>query len=252
MSQTASSFKEDLPLEIVFEDEYFIAIDKPAGLLVHRSVIDRRETRFAVQMVRSQTGCRVYPVHRLDKPTSGILLFAKDQRLVAEVSEQFSQNTVVKHYKAIVRGFVPASLTIEHPVKARKNFKDQADSQEPKQAVTEVRPLEHYQIPIQVDRFPQARYSLVGLQPKTGRRHQLRYHLKHIAHPIVGDTSYGKSIHNRFFQSHFGCDRLLLAAVSLTWAHPVTKVSTTIFREPSAGFESALQQLRAYVVATES
>ena len=213
------------PLEVVYADDHIIAINKPPGLLVHRSAIDRHETRFALQMLRDQVGQRVYPVHRLDKPTSGILLFALSPDCARQLSGQFESREVTKLYLAVVRGHCPDEGVIDHPLSEKRDpMTDQkAQTDKPAQsAETRYRRLAKVELPLKVDRYPQSRYSLLQLQPVSGRRHQLRRHLKHISHPIIGDTTYGKSVHNRFFANEFGCRRLLLACTTLHLAHPVS------------------------------
>ncbi len=237
-----------MKLEIVYQDEHFIAMNKPAGLLVHRSPIDKYETRFAIQMLRDQIGQRVYPAHRLDKPTSGILIFGLTSQAAANLHEQFSQGLTNKTYLAVVRGFTPDTLLIDHPVKAIDDPYDENHQQEAKPAITHLKTLDRYLIPIPVDKYPEGRYSLVQLNPETGRRHQLRYHMKHISHPIIGDAKYGKSSHNRFFQTHFLISRLLLAATQLQFIHPYTSKTVTIDATPGEDFLSLIEQLSTFTI----
>ena len=214
-------------LDILYRDDFLVAIHKPAALLVHRSNLDRHETRFAVQLLRDQIGRRVLPLHRLDKGTSGVLLFAFDAETARAVGGQFESNTVHKRYLAVVRGWPPEAGVIDHALS--RQFDDYgrkfpADSPERSMtalpAVTAYRRLSSVELPIAVDRYPASRYALVELMPHTGRQHQLRRHLKHIAHPIIGDATWGKGVHNRFFQQQFGCHRLLLACTQISLTHP--------------------------------
>lgn len=239
MEATASDF--DLP--VIFEDEHYIAINKPSGLLVHRSPVDKRETQFAIQILRDQIGQHVFPAHRLDKPTSGVLLFAKSPEALRAVSEQFENNKVSKTYQAIVRGFPPESLSIDHPVKTRKDKHDKKTLQEPKEAVTHLTTLATCTLNVKIERYDTSRYGLVSLKPETGRRHQLRYHMKHIAHPIIGDTSYGKGVQNRYFQENYHCHRLLLAATELSFYHPYNEAMVTIADPVSEDFQRVINQL---------
>ena len=210
-------------LTLLHRDEALIAIDKPAGLLVHRSDIDRHETRFAVQLLRDQIGRRVQPVHRLDKGTSGVLLFAFDAPTARRLGKQFERNEVHKTYLAVVRGWPPESGTITHPLsRLHDDYGRMLRTVEAQPARTDYRRLASVELAEAVDRYPTARYALVALQPLTGRRHQLRRHMKHIAHPIVGDATHGKGRHNRFFQQQFGCQRLLLACVEMRLRHPLS------------------------------
>ncbi|MDO3384125.1 pseudouridine synthase [Gilvimarinus algae] len=237
--------RADKPLDIVFQDEQLIAINKPSGLLVHRSPIDKHETRFAIQLLRDQIGQRVYPAHRLDKPTSGVLLFALSPDTARALNEQWEAGLVQKQYLAIVRGHAPASARIDHALRYKRDDYGDADkSHAPLQsAITEVHTLAQVELPEAVDRYPSSRYSLVSCQPLTGRKHQLRRHLKHIGHPIIGDAKHGKSIHNHFFARRFGADRLLLAAVQLTLSHPVRRSPLTINAPLTGRFASVIEAL---------
>ena len=211
-------------LDILYRDDHLVAVNKPSGLLVHRSNIDRHETRFALQLLRDQIGQRVHPLHRLDKATSGVLLFALDAASAREVGGQFERNEIGKRYLAVVRGWPPAAGVVDHALSrqfddyGRRLDADRASTALP--ALTEYRRLATVELPEAVDRYPSTRYALVELLPKTGRQHQLRRHMKHIAHPIIGDANWGKGVHNRFFQDRFGCRRLLLACTRLELRHP--------------------------------
>lgn len=211
--------QENLP--VIYQDEHLIAIHKPAGLLVHRSDVDRHETRFAVQMLRDQIGVPVSPVHRLDKATSGLLLFAVHAEAAQKLTALLMEQRVDKTYLAVVRGWPAEQGVIDHPLTRIKDPYDKPrEKYEPQDALTRYRTLNVAAVPIPIDKFPEARYALVEAEPKTGRRHQIRRHLKHIAHPIIGDVRYGKGVHNRFFREHFGIERLLLACTSMRFVHP--------------------------------
>ena len=190
---------EQLP--VLYRDEHLVAVNKPSGLLVHRSPIDRIETRFALQLVRDQIGQRVYPVHRLDKPTSGVLLFALSPEVARQLSGQIADHSVLKTYIAVVRGYCPQAGEVDHAIRDRPDrFADRDRTRErpAQEALTRYRCLATAEIPIAVDRYPRSRYSLVELKPVQGRKHQLRRHMKHLGHPIIGDAKYGKGVHNRF------------------------------------------------------
>ena len=212
---------ESLP--IIYRDESLIAIHKPAGLLVHRSALDRHETRFALQMLRNQIGQKVYPVHRLDKGTSGVLLFALDREVGRVLSGQFERGEVRKRYVAVVRGHPSELGEIDHPLArmADEHAGIAADGAA-QPATTRFRRLATVELPYRVDRYPSSRYALVELSPLSGRWHQLRRHMKHIAHPIIGDATHGKGRHNRLFQTLFGHPRLLLAATEMRLVHPLS------------------------------
>jgi tRNA pseudouridine65 synthase len=213
-------------LDIIYQDQHLIALNKPSGLLVHRSMIDRHETRFALQLVRDQIQQRVFPVHRLDKPTSGVLVFALSAEIARALGQQFASQAVRKRYLAVVRGYAPEHGIIDHPLTEEqdKMTDRRAEKDKPAQeAVTAFKRLAQIELPVCVERYPQSRYSLVEAVPKTGRKHQIRRHMKHIAHPIIGDAKHGKGVHNRFFQREFDCHRLLLACVEMSLLHPVTQ-----------------------------
>ena len=234
-------------LDILYRDEVLVAIKKPAGLLVHRSDIDRHETRFAVQLLRDQIGRRVFPLHRLDKPTSGVLLFALDADTAREVGGQFERNEIGKRYLAVVRGWPPEQGEIDHPLSRR--FDDYGrkfspgSAPEPLPALTCFRRLATVELPEAVERYPSTRYALVELEPRSGRQHQLRRHMKHIAHPIIGDANWGKGIHNRFFQHRFGCDRLLLACTGMSLRHPKDDRKLAIEAPPEVSFAGVVAAL---------
>jgi tRNA pseudouridine65 synthase len=222
-------------LTVLHQDEELIAVHKPAGLLVHRSALDAHETRFALQLVRDQIGAPVYPVHRLDKATSGVLLFALSPDVAARCRVQFEAGRVAKRYVAIVRGHPPRSGRIEHALDREDHLGKAAGVRQP--AITDYRRLATTELPIAVDRYPTSRYGLVELEPRTGRRHQLRRHMKHIAHPIIGDTTHGHGAHNRVFRQRFDCHRLLLVALAIELAHPSTDARLCIETRADEDFQ---------------
>lgn len=228
---------------LIYRDEQLVAVNKPSGLLVHRSPIDRHETRFALQMVRDQVGQHVYPVHRLDKPTSGVLLFGLSSQVASALSRQFAEGSIRKQYLAVCRGYCPTDSVIDYPLREQLDRIADRDARKDKPAqaaVTFLKRLATVEIPIAVDRYPQSRYSLVALHPQTGRRHQLRRHMKHIGHPIIGDAKHGKGVHNRFFQREYDCHRLLLACTGLQFQHPVSGKKIDLEAELDAPFKSII------------
>jgi tRNA pseudouridine65 synthase len=185
---------------------------------------------------------RVWPVHRLDRPTSGIVLFALNREAAGSLGRQLQEHTVAKCYLAVVRG-IPADQTIDYPLKELPLYRTDLKLAEPLEAVTHLKTLAQVELPVAVGRYPTSRYALVELTPVSGRRHQLRRHLKHIFHPIIGDTTYGDGVHNRHFRDHLGSHRLLLCAVALTVTHPRSGSPLTITAPPEASFTAALQRL---------
>ena len=217
---------KDYELEILFQDKHLVVINKPSGLLVHKSMIDRHEIYFAMKMLRDQIGQWVYPVHRLDKPTSGVLLFALDSESAKLMSEQFKAHTIQKEYVAVVRGYTPKSGLIEHALKEKLDKisdKDAKQDKEAQDAVTAFERIGTVELNAAVGRYSTTRYSLVKLRPKTGRKHQLRRHMKHISHHILGDTKYGRGEHNKFVRQRYNMQRLLLHCSALEVQHPHTK-----------------------------
>lgn len=210
-------------LQILYQDECLVAVNKPAGMLVHRSFLDKDETEFVLQTLRDQLGQHVFPLHRLDRPTSGVLLFALSAEIARLMGEQ--QHLWQKTYLAVVRGHVKEALLLDYPLKEQLDAvadKKARQDKAPQQAQTALWPLAHFVLPYPVGRYPQARYSLLALQPLTGRKHQLRRHCAHLLHPIVGDTTHGDGKHNQLFRRELACQRLLLHAALLRFIHPVS------------------------------
>jgi len=208
-------------LEILYRDDDVVAVHKPPGLMVHRSELDRRETRVAVQLLRSQLGRRVFPAHRLDRGTSGVLLFAFDSRTAARLGQAFESRAIEKRYLAVVRGWPEPTGSIEHPLRRLADGKDVPDAHAPRQdARTDYRRLACGEVPIPSRHHDTTRVALLEVSPHTGRQHQIRRHLKHISHPVLGDATYGKGPLNRAFARLFGTGQLLLACADLHLAHP--------------------------------
>ncbi|GGD66864.1 pseudouridine synthase [Lacimicrobium alkaliphilum] len=212
-------------LPVLYQDEHIVAVHKPAGLLVHRSLIDKYETRFAMQMVRDQLDQHVFTVHRLDKPTSGVLLFALSRDVARRLNPMFAEGQVAKTYRAIVRGFSPVSGRIEHALKEKLDAivdKKARTDKGPQPATSEYNTLARFELPFAVRPYKSARYSLVELYPHTGRKHQLRRHMAHINHPIVGDANHGDGKHNAMLRNQFDFQGLALTACQIAFNHPVS------------------------------
>lgn len=233
-------------LSIIQQDPFFVAVNKPAGLLVHRSAIDRQASEFALQMVRDQIGQHVYPVHRLDRPTAGVLVFALSSKAARFLSQEFSECRVRKTYLAVVRGILSADVVVDYPLKeeldAKSDVKARVDKM-PQSAVTEFSLLGSHEFAVAVDKFATSRYSLVKAVPRTGRKHQIRRHLRHLGHPIVGDVQYGSGKHNRFFRDRLGISGLLLACVKMEFQHPVENRMVQVQAPLPAHFLSLFDQL---------
>lgn len=217
-------------LTIVYEDDVLLVVDKPAGLLMHPSWLDRRETdtlasRAKAYLQQDEVEHKVHTIHRLDRPTSGLVVIAKQDAAAKQLIEQFQQHQVTKTYWAIGRGFAPEEQLIEHPLKEEhdKIADKHADKDKPAQtAVTSIRRLGIAELAIPVSRYAKTRVSLLECRPQTGRKHQIRRHLKHIRHPILGDTRHGCRHFNRAVTDVFGEQALALRAVRLEFRHPVS------------------------------
>lgn len=231
------------PLSEIYRDQSLLVVHKPAGLLVHRSPIDRHETEFALQYARAMNGGgHVYPLHRLDRPTSGVLVFARDPATASRLGKALMDGQVRKRYVAMVRGWIPEQGVIDHPLREEPEDRRCKDDHAPvRDALTRYRRLATTEIPVAIEGpHPTSRYSLVALTPETGRRHQLRRHMKHISHPIIGDANHGRGRHNRYFAERFGQGRLMLAATGIGFIHPATGEWLQLTAPPEASFMQVL------------
>lgn len=201
-------------LEILYQDQYIIAINKPRDLLVHKSFIASDIKEYAIQLLRDQIGQYVYPVHRLDRKTSGVLLFALNKEVLKVLNDDFATRKVEKIYLAIVRGYTPASMTIDY---ALTN-----DSGQKQEALTYFETLSQVEINLPFGKHSTSRYSLVKAIPDTGRQHQLRKHFKHIFHPILGSRPHGCNKQNKLWGDTFDLHAMLLHARELKFKHPIT------------------------------
>lgn len=224
-----SSFDD---FSILYEDEHYVAINKPTGILVHKTKISE-DTVFVLQLLRDQLGQRIYPVHRLDRATSGVLIFGKTSEAASLLGQQFQSKDVQKTYWAVIRGFVEDVATIDYALLTEDRKKRQ-------EAVTHYKRLLQVELPYAVGRYATARYSLVEVQTETGRRHQIRRHFSHLRHPIIGDRRHGDVKHNKFFANDLRIDRLLLHARSLKWKHPFSQKVEHIKASIDLLFQKAL------------
>jgi len=247
IAAASAAARETLP--ILYRDARLVVVNKPSGLLVHRSPIDRHETRFALQILRDQLGQRVYPLHRIDKGTSGALAFALDPDAAREYAAAFAERRVAKTYVALVRGWPPEQGQVERALSAVEDERGKLQDAAPRPALTHYTRLATYELPVSVDRYPTSRYALVQLQPHTGRRHQLRRHMAGESHPIVGDSTYGKGRHNRLFRERFSVQRLLLACTRLEFSATADDAALVIPAPLAPEFAALLTLLREQYAA---
>ncbi|WP_026464348.1 pseudouridine synthase [Adhaeribacter aquaticus] len=235
-------------LEIIYEDAHYVAINKPNGLLVHRTRIAEEKKEFALQMLRDQLGYRLYPLHRLDRGTSGVLLFAKTSEAAAPLVQAFSDRQPDKIYYSIVRGYTPEGGTIDSPIRPDKDHQHK----EAQDAITHFTRLATVELPIPVGPYQTARYSLVKIKPETGRMHQIRKHFAHLRHYIVGDKKHGDWRHNRMFLENLNSPYLLLHAASLTFEHPFIGEQIQIKAQMSENMLRLCQEFSwQYILASE-
>lgn len=224
-------------LEIVYEDKSLLAVNKPAGLLVHRSKIAADEKEFLLDRLSAQVGMPLYLAHRLDRATSGVLLLAKSREIAGELGKQFMARSVQKSYLAVVRGWPDAEGTIDYALP------DVRDNAPRKPALTRWRTLATATVPIALGKYPEQRYALVEASPETGRYRQIRKHFHHLSHHIVGDTSHGRGDHNRLWRIHFSIHRLLLHAWRLNLTHPVSALPLQFAAKPDADWNRVFAAL---------
>lgn len=201
------------PIEILYIDDFIVVVNKPAGLLVHKTKIAEEQNEFLIQKLRDQLGRKVYPAHRLDRKTSGVIVCALDKEVDAILQANMRDDSAQKYYVCVVRGYVPERGCIDSPLK-KENGKLQ-------EAKTLFAKLQETEIPVFVSRYPQSRYSIALVHPKSGRMHQIRRHMAHIRHYIIGDLKHGECKHNKMFKENFDLKNMLLHAWRLKFKHPV-------------------------------
>jgi tRNA pseudouridine65 synthase len=221
-------------LQVLHADDALAVVDKPAGLMVHDSALARGETDFAADRLREQFGKAIFLVHRLDRATSGCLLLAFDRETASALGKTLMSGEVAKDYWAVCRGW-PAeqSFLVDHPLDGGpgKPLK--------KPAQTRFEVLATCELPLPASGFETSRYALLRASPLTGRFRQIRRHLKHLSHHLVGDSSHGDGRHNRNFRM-LGIYRMLLHARRLAFVHPHTGAGIEAFAPPDAEFAKAL------------
>jgi tRNA pseudouridine65 synthase len=228
-----------LELPVLYRDAALLVVNKPSGMAVHRGWATDKIT--ALSLARGIAGQWVYPVHRLDRSTSGVLVFALAPEVAARMQELFTADVVHKRYLALVRGNAPEQAHIDHPI-----AKDKGRPKLP--AFTRMCRLESYQITDDVSGASRS-YSWVEAQPLTGRPHQIRRHLKHISHPIIGDVRYGKGEHNRLFRRRFALERMALHAERLSLPHPIDGAPLSVVAAIPADLQRLLAALSAETAA---
>jgi tRNA pseudouridine65 synthase len=215
-------------LEIVYIDDFMVAINKPHGLLVHRTRLDSKAEEFALQKLRDQLNQHVFPAHRLDRKTGGILLFSLDTDTDKKLQPLFAEQKIEKKYLAIVRGYTDDEGEIDYPL-----LKENGNIQE---SFTVYSTLGRAELDVPFGIHTTSRYSFLEVVPKTGRMHQIRRHLAHIHHPIIGDRPHGCNKQNRLFKQKCNLTTMLLHASELNFIHPVTGLNLSIKANPQSEF----------------
>lgn len=221
-----------MTLPILYEDEYLVAIDKPGGLLTHRTKISE-DTIFALQLLRKQLGYQVHPIHRLDRATTGVLLFAKNSAAASHLGKMIQEHKIQKTYLAIVRGYIDDMGALDRELFSEKKHAMQT-------AYTAWRRIAQCEQAWAISRYPTARYSLVEFQPSTGRHHQIRKHCAQWRHPIIGDRRHGDVKHNNYWRDELGYNRLWLHAWKLAFIWQNEKLE--IQAEPDEEWQQLLSK----------
>lgn len=231
-------------LEILYQDDECVAVNKPPGMLVHRSFVDTRERQNVVRTLKRQIGQRIFTVHRLDRATSGVLIFGLNSDAARYLTTQFERREVQKTYTAIVRGYTDDQVTIDMPLKEKYDRiatpVEATENKPAQEAVTEYRTLTRSELPLSAGKYATSRYSFIRITPHTGRRHQIRRHLKHTSHPIIGDIQHGDHRVNQLVEREFGLRRLMLVASELQIAHPSSGELLTLTARSGEDFERAI------------
>lgn len=209
-------------LEILYQDQYLVAVNKPTGMLVHKTKIaEDVKSGFALQILRDQLDQYVYPLHRIDRPTSGILLFAFSSEIASKMKLLFDKQEIKKEYLLICRGHFAGDYTEEKPLK-------KINGNEYQESSTHFSCLAHAELDLPNDRYATTRFSLIKASPLSGRMHQIRRHLKHLGYPIIGDTTYGDLKLNNIINANIGATSLCLHAHQVFFKHPVSGSKTKI------------------------
>jgi len=240
----------DRPIQVVFEDMHYVGVFKPAGLMVHRGPKTLATEPVLLQTLRDQLNRFLYPVHRLDRPTAGLIFFAYTSEAASRLGELFTQRRIVKTYQTLVRGFMPDEVTVDRPLGDHEDGRGKAcgeshvPSPDPQEAVTHFRCLERYEVPWPMGEFPCSRFSLLEVQPHTGRWHQIRRHLNHLAHPVIGDHRHGDHRWNQMFYQRTGVYRMLLTSMRVDFRHPFTDEPISLLVPRGESFDRAIAAVR--------
>ena len=221
-------------LPLLFQDAHFVAVYKPANLFIHRTALSP-ERDVLLQRLRDQLDRRVYPIHRLDRATAGVVIFGLSSEDAGALCPLFEAGEVGKSYLAVVRGYTKDTGTADSPMKDDRGIE--------RQACTTYRRLATVELPYAAGRYDTTRLSLVTASPKTGRRHQIRRHLARLGYPIIGDAEHGDARLNRFFADHLGRRRLMLLSQQLVFTHPFSGEPITVTATPDEVFTGILQDL---------
>ena len=200
---------------ILYCDEHIVVVNKPTGIPVHRSRLVNDDKVFLIDQVRALVDGPLHLIHRLDRATSGVLLIGRNAEVAGTLGRHFMQRDVEKTYLAVCRGWPEEIGEIHYPLPGVRENSDR------KPALSRWKRLATIEVPIAINRYPQQRYALVEISPETGRYRQIRRHFAHLRHPLIGDTSHGRTEHNRLFKQYYSTHRLLLHAWRLQFDHPV-------------------------------
>ncbi len=221
-----------MKIRIVYRSKDFVVVHKPAGAVVYA---DRPEDqgKSVADHLAKQSGKKVFPVHRLDKPTCGLLAVALSPQAAHRWTEIFRGRAVRKMYLAVVHGVPPVDGVVDVPLPRNKDKVMEA-------AKTHFKRLATCEIEVAGERRS---YSLVRCEPRTGRYHQIRRHLKAWGHPILGDEDYGNSWDNREMGKAFGVKRCLLSATNLWFRDPFSGEAVALKDDPDRDFQSLANAL---------
>lgn len=235
-----------MQIDVLWESEDLIAVNKPSGLLVHKTKMDAGETQFLLQFLRDQVGYHVFPLHRLDKATSGVCLFAKKAEAVKPMQDIWNTDSVKKEYRCLVRGWFPEKHIEDSPLEEIKKEKERTkESQgEKKKAISIFKPKVSWEVPVAIGKFPKTRYQLVDVEILTGRRHQIRRHACRQHHPIIGDSTYGDGKHNLYFREELGFQGLMLSSNKIQFREPSSNKWVEISAYEDSRFVALAEKFR--------